>query len=259
MIEVLLPSVPAILNLAYSLTQHFLGLAWQQCWTGLHAACFCPGGWPPSVAPATSRSSSSGVGRLASCCLVCCTCVSCTTCALHHAVQSEELGAQMAHRALEHLLQYGEPAVRYGIIALASMPWTPLSIKSSAMSMTPSALLVWCGLHSLGCACQWLHELWRWLWCVQARRPPVPGAAERVQPRHQRHGHPVPSLARHRHRGGHERGGGAGGYWSGHQQRQVGGGLGGWHPHRPWPASMLGFSSHSLLLVAVCIAFWLTC
>ncbi len=26
--------------------------------------------------------------------------------------QSEELGAQMAHRALEHLLQYGEPPVR---------------------------------------------------------------------------------------------------------------------------------------------------
>lgn len=25
---------------------------------------------------------------------------------------SEELGGQMAHRALEHLLQYGEPAVR---------------------------------------------------------------------------------------------------------------------------------------------------
>lgn len=29
--------------------------------------------------------------------------------------QSEELGTQMAHRALEHLLQYGEPPVRCGV------------------------------------------------------------------------------------------------------------------------------------------------
>lgn len=47
---------------------------------------------------------------------------------------SEELGTAMAHRALEHLLQYGEPPVRCVLAVLALLQVAPACIASVCSS-----------------------------------------------------------------------------------------------------------------------------
>ena len=47
---------------------------------------------------------------------------------------SEELGTSMAHRALEHLLQYGEPSVRCTHTLVLSL----LAAKAPCLCLVPS-------------------------------------------------------------------------------------------------------------------------
>ena len=120
----------------------------------------------------------------------------------------EELGGQMAHRSLEHLLQYGDPAVRCGAVRGGRSGYTCLH-KCPAIHSAACVLWLPCQLRR-----RYLHP--------QARGAAGPGAAQRVEPRHERHRHPGTPVTRHRCGAG----GSAGGAGVGAGGGSGGGGLG---------------------------------